>query len=181
MGKVLAEIDRDLKLWIEKQKMFFVATAPLAAQGHINCSPKGADSFRIIDPHTVAYQDLTGSGIETIAHIKENGRIVIMFCAFEGAPQIVRLHGVGSSIFSASNEYKELSKHFLFHPGERAIIKIDVKRIATSCGFSVPLYDYVDGRDVLDKWTEKKSSQELIAYRAKKNQYSIDGLPGIEV
>ena len=181
MGKILSKIDRDLELWIEQQKMFFVATAPLAAEGHINCSPKGADSFRIIDPHTVAYQDLTGSGIETIAHIKENGRIVIMFCAFEGAPQIVRLHGIGSPIFANSDEYTELSKHFLSHPGERAIIKIDVQRIATSCGFSVPLYDYVDGRDVLDKWTKKKSSQELITYRAKKNQYSIDGLPGIEV
>ena len=180
MSKILSEIDRDLELWIEQQKMFFVATAPLAAKGHINCSPKGADSFRIIEPHTVAYQDLTGSGIETIAHIQENSRIVVMFCAFEGAPQIVRLHGLGSPVFANSYEYTKLSKHFLPHRGERAIIKIEVTRIATSCGYSVPLYDYVDRRNVLDKWTEKKTSQELNVYRAKKNQYSIDGLPGIE-
>src|SRR5215203_4758410 len=98
MGKVFEGITPDLKKWIEKQKMFFVATAPLSAEGHINCSPKGLDSFRILDERTVAYQDLTGSGIETIAHIRENKRIVIMFCAFNGPPKIVRLHGNGEAI-----------------------------------------------------------------------------------
>ena len=181
MGKIFAEIDRDLKFWIEKQKMFFVSTAPLDANGHINCSPKGANSFRVIDSQTVAYQDLTGSGIETIAHLKENGRIAIMFCAFEGSPQILRLHGKGSPIFSDSLQYPRLAKLFQPHPGERAIIKIDVQRVATACGFSVPLYDYVDQRDILDKWTDSKTSEELSAYQQKKNQFSIDGLPGLEV
>ena len=180
MGKVLTAIDKQLKSWLKKQKMFFVATAPLAADGHINCSPKGADSFRVIDEHTVAYQDLTGSGIETIAHLKENSRILIMFCAFEGAPQIIRLHGKGSPIFEDSPEYKELAKLFQNNPGERAIIKIDVQRIGSSCGFSVPLYDYVDQRDVLDKWVDNKSAEELVAYRKQKNRVSIDGLPGLE-
>ena len=180
MGKVLAEIDRNLQSWIKRQKIFFVATAPLEANSHINCSPKGADSFRILGSHSVAYQDLTGSGIETIAHLKENGRILIMFCAFEGAPQIVRLHGKGTAIFQGTAEYNELSSKFHPHPGERAIIKIDVQRISSSCGFSVPLYDFVDQRDVLDKWTDKKTPEELVAYRQKKNQTSIDGLPGLE-
>ena len=179
MGKILTEIDNNLQFWISKQQMFFVATAPLSTNGHINCSPKGADSFRVIDPQTVAYQDLTGSEIETIAHLQENGRIVIMFCAFEGAPQIVRLHGTGTTLFQDSADYQQIAKLFQPHPGERSIIKIDVQRIATSCGYSVPLYDYVDGRDVLNKWTEQKSPEELAAYRQKNNQLSIDGLPGL--
>lgn len=180
MGEVFKEINRNLEVWIRKQKIFFVGTAPLSIDGHVNCSPKSADSFRIINSQTVAYQDLTGSGIETIAHLKENRRIVIMFCAFEGAPQIVRLYGLGIPVFQDSSDYKELTKLFQPHPGERAIIKIDVRRVATSCGYSVPLYDYVDRRDVLDKWTAKKSPEELVAYREQKNQLSIDGLPGLE-
>ena len=180
MGKVFTEIERNIESWIKQQKIFFVATAPLATDGHINCSPKDANSFRVIDARTVAYQDLTGSGIETIAHLKENGRILIMFCAFEGAPQIVRLHGKGEPIFQNSAEYHNLAKLFQSHPGERAIIKIDVQRVATFCGFSVPLFNYVDRRDVLDKWTDTKSPEELVAYRKKKNQFSIDGLPGLE-
>lgn len=179
MGKVFSEIDRDVKLWLDKQKIFFVGTAPLSVEGHINCSPKGGDSFRIIDRQTVAYQDLTGSGIETIAHLQENGRIVIMFCAFEGAPQIVRLHGKGIPIFPDSSDYQELASLFQPHPGTRAIIKVDVQRVSTSCGFSVPLYDYVEQRDVLDRWTNKKSPEELITYQKKKNQLSIDGLSGL--
>ena len=123
---------------------------------------------------------MTGSGIETIAHLKENGRIVIMFCGFEGAPQIVRLHGFGVPVFDDASNYQELANLFQPHPGERAIIKINVRRVSTSCGYSVPLYDYVDQRDVLDKWTVKKSPEELVAYRKRKNQLSIDGLPGLE-
>jgi Pyridoxamine 5'-phosphate oxidase len=179
MGEVLTEIDDKLQSWISKQQMFFVATAPLSSNGHINCSPKGSDSFRVIDPKTVAYQDLTGSGIETVAHLQENGRIVIMFCAFAGAPKIIRLHGQGTPLFPDSANYQQIARLFHPHPGERSIIKIDVQRIATSCGYSVPLYDYVDGRDVLDKWTEQKSPAELVAYRQQKNQLSIDGLPGL--
>ncbi len=180
MGKILAEIDRDLQSWIQKQKIFFVASAPLSCDGHINCSPKGADSFRIINPTIVAYQDLTGSGIETISHIKENGRILIMFCAFEGAPQIVRVHGKGTVLFNKSDGYEEIAKPFNFNVGERAIIKIDVERISTSCGYSVPLFSYIGQRDTLDKWSEKKGHDGLIDYRKQKNQFSIDGLPGLE-
>ncbi|PSB09421.1 pyridoxamine 5'-phosphate oxidase [Pleurocapsa sp. CCALA 161] len=179
MGKIFTEIDHNLQSWLSQQQIFFVATAPLSADGHINCSPKGADSFRVINPKTVAYQDLTGSGIETIAHLQENSRIVIMFCAFTGAPQIVRLHGKGTPVFQDNTDYPAIAKLFQPHPGERAIIKIDVQRISTSCGYSVPLYDYIDDRDVLDKWTEKKSPEELAVYRQKKNQLSIDGLPGL--
>ena len=179
MGQVFNEINHDIKLWIERQKMFFVSTAPLSTEGHINCSPKGADSFRIIDQHTVAYQDLTGSGVETIAHLQENGRIVIMFCAFEGAPQIVRFHGKGTPILLDSPEYPELASLFQSHPGIRSIIKVDVTRISSSCGFSVPLYEYVEQRDALDKWAKNKSPEELVAYQKKKNQVSIDGLPGL--
>jgi hypothetical protein len=179
MSKVLTEIDNNLQSWISKQHIFFVATAPLSAESHINCSPKGADSFRVINSQTVAYQDLTGSGIETIAHLKENGRIVIMFCAFEGAPKIVRLHGKGTPIFADRFDYQEITKFFNPHPGARAIIKISVQRIATSCGYSVPLYNYVDRRDILDKWTDNKSPEELVTYRKEKNQFSIDGLPGL--
>lgn len=180
MGEVFTEINRDLQFWISKQKMFFVGTAPLSKDGHINCSPKGSDTFRLVNSQTVAYQDLTGSGIETIAHLKENGRIVIMFCGFEGAPQIVRLHGFGVPVFRDSSNYRELAKLFQPHPGERAIIKINVRRVSTSCGYSVPLYDYVDQRDILDKWTVKKSPEELVAYKKRENQLSIDGLPGLE-
>lgn len=179
MGKVLESIERSLQSWIRQQHIFFVATAPEDTNGHINCSPKGADSFRILDPLTVAYQDLTGSGVETIAHLKENGRILIMFCAFEGAPKIVRLHGKGEALLKDTAEYDKLALNFNYHPGTRAIIRVEVQRISTSCGYSVPLYDYVDQRDVLDKWTEKKSPEELIAYRDKNNQVSIDGLPGL--
>lgn len=179
MGQIFAEIDHKLQSWISQQHIFFVATAPLSVNGHINCSPKGANSFRVINSQTVAYQDLTGSGIETIAHLQENGRIVVMFCAFVGAPQIVRFHGQGTPVFQDSPDYQTLAPLFAPHSGERAIIKIDVQRIATSCGYSVPLYDYVDGRDVLDQWTEKKSPEELAAYRKQKNQLSIDGLPGL--
>ena len=179
MGEVFTEINQDLEFWIKKQKIFFVGTAPLSIDGHINCSPKSADSFRIINSQTVAYQDLTGSGIETIAHLKENGRIVIMFCGFEGAPQIVRLHGFGVPVFQDSSDYRGLANLFQTHLGERAIIKINVHRVSTSCGYSVPLYNYVEQRDVLDKWTAKKSPEELVAYRKRKNKLSIDGLPGL--
>lgn len=179
MGKIFTEIDHNLQSWVSQQQIFFVATAPLSADGHINCSPKGADSFRVINPKTVAYQDLTGSGIETIAHLQENSRIVIMFCAFAGAPQIAHLHGKGTPVFKDNTDYQAIEKLFQPHSGERAIIKIDVQRISTSCGYSVPLYDYINDRDVLDKWTEKKSPEELAAYRQKKNQLSIDGLPGL--
>lgn len=158
--------------------MFFVASAPLSSQGHINCSPKGADSFRILDEHMVCYLDLTGSGAETIAHLKENGRIVIMFCAFDGPPRIVRFHGQGIVITEFSDEFTKFRKLFGSLEGVRAIITVKVTRVSSSCGFSVPLFDFKDHRDTLDKWAQRKGEEALKEYRQKNNSLSIDGLPG---
>ena len=179
MGKIFNEINADLQKWIEKQKMFFVATAPLSPDLHINCSPKGLDSFRILDPHTVAYQDLTGSGIETIAHIRENKRILLMFCAFDGPPKIVRLHGIGEAITPDHEDFENINAQFPLKRGTRAYIRITLNRISDSCGYSVPLYNFVKDRDVLDKWVDAKTDEQLKEYRLAKNTESIDGLKGL--
>jgi hypothetical protein len=181
MGKVLEHITDELIEWVGQQQMFFVASAPRSDDGHINCSPKGIDSFRILGPHRVAYQDLTGSGVETIAHLRENGRILIMFCAFAGGPRIVRFHGTGTFHRPGEAGFDDLSPRFHPHPGTRAIVDISVTRVSTSCGYSVPEYHYLGQRDVLDKWTDAKGPDGLNAYRAKKNAHSIDGLPGLDV
>lgn len=178
MGQVHPEITKPIQNWVEKQQMFFVATAPLSGEGHVNCSPKGIDSFRVLDPHTVVYQDLTGSGAETIAHVQENERILIMFCAFEGPPKIVRFHGKGRIHKLGTPTFAQLALHFPHHVGCRAFITVDVTRVSSSCGYSVPLYEYVGQRDVLDVWSEKKGEDGLVEYRKKKNTLSIDGLPG---
>jgi hypothetical protein len=180
MGKLYEHIQPELASWIGKQKMFFVSTAPLSAEGHINCSPKGLDSFRIIDGQSVVYQDLTGSGVETIAHVQENKRILIMFCAFEGPPKIVRLHGTGSVITPDHSDYEQYDHLFPEKQGTRAYIHIEVTRISDSCGYSVPLYDFKQDRDVLDKWAANKGDEGLKVYRAQKNLLSIDGLPGLQ-
>jgi hypothetical protein len=179
MGKIFNEITPELQKWIEKQKMFFVATAPLSANLHINCSPKGLDSFQIIDPCTVAYQDLTGSGIETIAHIKENKRIVLMFCAFDGPPKILRLHGSGEGITPGHEDFENLNAQFPYRRGTRAYIRIQLTRISDSCGYAVPLYEFKKDRDVLDKWVDAKTDEQLNDYRLAKNTESIDGLKGL--
>ncbi len=179
MGKIHEYITPEIISWIEQQKIFFVSSAPLSANGHINCSPKGLDSFRIVDEHTVVYQDLTGSGIETIAHLKENSRILIMFCAFDGPPKIVRFHGKGSVVTPDHPQYNQYNDLFPERQGTRAYILIDVTRISDSCGYSVPLYEFRKDRDVLDKWCANKGDQGLKAYRNEKNRYSIDGLPGL--
>ena len=181
MGKVLEAIDDELQAWVEKQQMFFVASAPLAADGHVNCSPKGIDSLRITGRHEVIYQDLTGSAIETVAHVRENGRIVIMLCAFEGGPRIVRFHGAGQYIKMGTDAFASYEKLFKPHPGCRAFVKVDVHRISSSCGYAVPLYDFAGQRDVLDKWTDKKDAAALDKYRRLKNSQSIDGLPGLDL
>lgn len=180
MGKIHEQISDELTDWIQRQHVFFVATAPLAFDGHVNCSPKGGDSFRIIDSRTVAYQDLTGSGAETIAHLRENGRIVIMFCAFEGAPKIVRLHGRGEAITPAHSEFESLAALFPENAGMRAIIRTKVTRISDSCGFAVPFFDYQGQRDLLDKWAGAKGDAKLKEYRQEKNARSIDGLSAID-
>jgi len=178
MGKLYDTIDAELEAWMGHQKVFFVATAPLSPDAHLNCSPKGGDTFRVLGKREVAYLDLTGSGIETVAHVQENGRIVIMFCAFEGSPKIVRLHGKAVVLYPSEPEFERLHPKFPMHAGTRAIVKIAVTRISDSCGYAVPRLDFVEERDVLDKWTDRKSPEELAAYREAKNKLSIDGLPG---
>ncbi len=180
MGKIYEEINNDLQKWIKQQKIFFVATAPLSEHSHVNCSPKGGDTFCIIDSHTVAYLDFTGSGIETISHLRENQRILIMFCAFEGAPKIVRLHGKGEIFFPTDAEFSALEKNFTSSAGTRSIIRIQVERISDSCGFGVPIMKFKSHRDDLERWAEARTTQELAQYRSKKNKTSIDGLPGLD-
>src|SRR5262249_23315363 len=151
MGKVYAAIDDKLRTFIEAQQMFFVATAP-SNGGHINLSPKGLNALRILGPTTVAYIDHIGSGIETIAHLRENGRIIIMLCAFEGPPKTVRLHGTGCAIEPPDSDYASLMTHFDARPGTRAIIRVELARISDSCGYSTPLYRYEQQRSQLIDW-----------------------------
>lgn len=181
MSKRLPQIDPDLAAWIAAQKIFFVGTAPLSADAHLNISPKGGDSFRVLGPMEVVYQDYTGSGAETAAHVQENGRIIIMFCAFDGPPQIVRLHGRGTIITEIHARFTEFAKHFPSNPGTRAFVHVHVTRVSSSCGYSVPYFDFKSQRDVLDKWANKQGPAKVREYRAKKNQQSIDGLPAFSV
>jgi hypothetical protein len=180
MGKLYDAIDDTVAAFIAAQHIFFVATAPRADDGLVNLSPKGGDCFRVLGPHLVAYRDLTGSGVETIAHLRENGRIVVMFCAFEGPPKILRLHGRGEVIEPGHAEYDELVAKFPHNPGTRSVICIAVQRVATSCGFAVPLLEYKADRDQLDQWAEKKGPDGILTYWREKNLKSLDGLPGIE-
>ena len=159
--------------------MFFVATAPRALDGHVNVSPKGGDSFRVLGPLEAVYQDFTGSGAETAAHVRENGRIVLMFCAFERPPKIVRIHGQATLITVEDPRYAEFSDLFPANPGTRAFIHIRVDRVSDSCGFSVPLYQFQSQRTTLDRWALAKKPEGLQAYRAAKNCQSIDGLPAL--
>jgi hypothetical protein len=179
MGDLHDGITADLCAWIERQHVFFVATAPLSPDGLINCSPKGMETFRVLGTHQVAYLDLTGSGVETIAHARENGRIVFMFCAFEGPPKVVRLHGSSEVLVSGSAEYDALSPLFPEYPGRRAIVRARLTRVSDSCGFAVPRLEYAGERDTLIRWSEKKGEDGLAAYRGKKNARSVDGLPGL--
>jgi hypothetical protein len=180
MGKSYDGITPDLSKWIERQRIFFVATAPLAKEGLVNCSPKGMDTFRILGAREVAYLDLTGSGVETIAHARENGRIVFMFCAFEGPPKIVRLHGTGDVCTAGSPEYDLLSPLFPAYPGRRAIVRARLTRISDSCGYAVPKYHHAGERDTLSRWSESKGEDGLARYRREKNVHSLDGLPGLD-
>jgi hypothetical protein len=180
MGKVYEGITPELAAWIGKQALFFVGTAPLAADGHVNVSPKGLDTLRILGPARVAYLDLTGSGAETIAHVRENGRIVLMFCALSGPPKIVRLHGSARLVAPACAEWTALRPRFADHMGARAIIDVTVRRISDSCGYGVPSFSGVEQRVALPRWTENKGPQGLVDYRRQHNARSIDGLPALE-
>jgi hypothetical protein len=182
MGKVHDEIGPRLQAWILDQPMFFVATAPLDADGHVNLSPKGlAGSFAVLDPHRCAYLDFTGSGAETIAHLHENGRIVVMLCAFAGPPQIVRLHGRGMVHLPGTPRFEELRGRFdnAREHGLRSIVEIDVERISDSCGYAVPLMSYQGQRELLEQWTDRKSVDDIADYQATRNATSIDGLPAL--
>ena len=180
MVEVHAAIDGQVREFIEAQRMFFVGSAPLDRDGHVNVSPKGGDSFRIIGPATVAYIDYTGSGVETIAHLRENRRIVVMFCSFDGRPNIIRLHGRGRVIEPHDVDFPTLLGLFKPDPGVRAIIRIDVDRISGSCGYAVPQYHYEGQRTQLAQWASRKGEDGLRKYRVEKNARSIDGLPALE-
>jgi hypothetical protein len=179
VGKLRSEIDDAARAFIAAQKIFFVATSPLPAEGHINLSPKGHDTFRILGPKTVAYLDFNGSGVETIAHLKENGRIVLMFCAFQGPPDIVRIYGHGRAVEAHEPEFATLAQHFPVFEHVRSVIVIEVERVVDSCGYGVPLFQYEGERTQLQKWADKTGAQGLKDYRARKNRKSIDGLPGL--
>ena len=177
MGKLEISIADHHKDFIESQHLFFVGTAPLKAEGHINLSPKGLDSFRVLSPTRVAYMDIVGSGNETSAHILENGRITFMFCAFDGPPNILRLYGKGHTVLPGDPEWPELSSHFNLVPAARQIIVADIFNVQTSCGFGVPYFEYLGERDHAHKWAEKKGAEGLEEYKKEKNLVSIDGLP----
>ena len=179
MAKTYDLIDTRLADFMGRQHVFFVGTAPAGSDGHVNVSPKGLDTFAILGPTTVAYLDLTGSGIETVAHLRENGRITMMFCAFEGAPKILRLYGRGEVIEAGEPEFEELRALFPPQEGTRSVIRVELTRIADSCGYAVPTMSYDSDRDVLAKWTRKQGPEGIVAYRAETNGRSIDGLPGL--
>ncbi len=179
MAKIFDKLDDKLIAFIKAQKMFFVATAPLDQDGHVNVSPKGYDSFAVIDPLTVAYLDLGGSGIETLAHLKENGRITIMFCAFAGKANILRIYGRGEAVSFDDPGFDELCQLFPPEPRVRSVIKVTITRIADSCGWGVPFYDFVGERDQLRRSHLNHSPEDFKAYRYNTNSKSIDGLMGL--
>jgi hypothetical protein len=177
MGKTHEFIELHHKEFIEKQHLFFVSTAPLNANGHINLSPKGLDSFRVLSPARVGYMDIIGSGNETSAHILENGRITFMFCAFDGPPNILRLYGNGYAVLPGDTEWPEFSANFTTLASTRQIIVADIFKVQTSCGFGVPFYEYAGERDHSFKWAGSKGAEGLENYKKEKNMISIDGLP----
>jgi hypothetical protein len=170
-------ITPELSDFIAAQAIFFVATAPLSSDGHVNLSPKGLDTLRILSETRVAYLDLTGSGNETAAHLMENGRITFLFCAFEGPPKILRLYGMGRTVQPGDPEWAELISRFPKLPGIRQIVVADISRVQTSCGFGVPLLRFEGQRDALPQWAEKKGPDGVKEYQMRKNVRSLDGLP----
>ena len=172
-------IDERLAEWVGRQHVFFVATAPLGADGLVNCSPKGLDTLKILGPRTVAYLDMPGSGIETVAHLKENGRIVLMLCAFNGPPKIIRFHGRGRVVESNDENFERLLAEFPEQAACRSIVVVDIERVSKTCGFGVPLYEYEAQRPSLPNWIEAQSATELADYAEENNMRSLDGLPGL--
>lgn len=193
MGAFYETIPKSLFEWILNQKIFWVATAPLSASGHVNISPKGGAHFGVLDERTFWYMDLTGSGSETIAHLYEpgNGRITVMFNAFEGPPRILRIFGHGRVLESGTQGYEDFRKKHdvVVIPGSRAIVLVDVHQVGTSCGFSVPLYEFKDFRTTLDEYFARKDTkfregnekESMPRYWALKNSWSMDGLPALHI
>jgi len=179
MGKTYQQLTPELVRFIEAQHMFFVGTAPLAANGHMNISPKGMDSLRILDTKTVAYLDVTGSGVETISHLKENGRMVMMWCAFNGKPLTVRLHGKGEVLENDHPAFAQLRSEFPDLPGVRSIIRLRATRIADSCGWTVPIYEHTGTRDYYDRHAQEKGPEGMRKSQLQGNMQSIDGLAGL--
>jgi hypothetical protein len=179
MGQVYEAVEGSLRSFIEAQHVFFVASAP-ADGGHVNLSPKGLDTLRILDGRTVVYLDYVGSGAETIAHLRDNGRIVLMVCAFEGPPKIVRLHGRGEPIEPSHVEYAGLRSLFPPDVQARSMIRVNLERISDSCGYGVPLFAFQGHRRQLPAWAERKGEDGLIEYQKKNNRASIDGLPALD-
>lgn len=177
MGKFFNGIQSAHRAFIERQHLFFVGTAPLSGEGRINLSPKGLDSFRVLDENLAGYMDLIGSGNETSAHVLENGRITFMFCAFDGPPNILRLYGKGRAVLPGSEAWEKWSPHFPVYPSTRQLILAEIDLVQTSCGFGVPLYEYGGERDIHFDWAAKKGPDGLKEYIMEKNSVSLDGLP----
>lgn len=179
MGKLFSEIDARNAAFISKQKVFFVATAPLSGDGLVNLSPKGLSSFAVLGPKRVAYLDLVGSGVETIAHARENGRITFMFCAFEGPPRILRLQGRADVVEPGDPQWEELYASFPDYDSARSIIVAEIDRIADSCGYGVPEYRFEKERSQLTQWADKRGRDGIETYKRENNRESLDGLPGL--
>jgi hypothetical protein len=177
MGKFFDHINDNHRDFILKQHIFFTASAPLSGEGHVNLSPKGMDSFRILSNIRVAYMDIVGSGNETSAHILENGRLTFMFCAFDGPPNILRLYGNGYTVLPEDEQWEQLAPQFSLQLATRQIIVSDIHKVQTSCGFSVPYYSYEGERTQAQQWAEKKGAEGLEIYKSQKNRISLDGLP----
>jgi hypothetical protein len=180
MGRVLDHIDEATQKWIGIQHMFFVATAP-SHDGRVNMSPKGLDSLRVLGERDAAYLDLTGSGAETIAHIRDTGRITLMWNAFDGPPRIVRVYGKGRVHLPTTERFRELVELFPQRRAIRSVITVEVERVQDSCGYSVPKMQFVDDRSHLDAWVDKRTDADVAAYWVEKNTLSIDGLPALEL
>lgn len=177
MGKFHDSISAQHRAFIEKQHIFFVGSAPLSGEGHVNVSPKGLDCFKVLSPNRVAYMDLISSGNETSAHTLENGRITFMFCSFEKTPLILRLYGKGYTVLPETAEWSALTDLFTIYPSTRQLIVADISSVQTSCGFGVPLYEYAGERDIHFEWANQKGAEGLQQYMEEKNMYSLDGLP----
>ena len=179
VGKTFPSLSPNLAEFMAASPVFFVATAPLAADGHVNVSPKGGDTLRVLDERTVAYLDLTGSGAETMAHLRENARITLMACAFDGPPRIVRLYGTGEAVLPDDTRFADLAARFPSLSGVRSVVVMALERVSTSCGFGVPLMRVEGERDLLEAWARRKGPEGIAAYQAERNATSIDGLPAV--